>query len=147
MANRCRARGLLVALVVFSLGACGELRDLPTAPTDDDDVDPTATLTRVQSEIFTPTCARAGCHDAVVAQAGLTLIAGSAHGELVNQPSTELPNMLRVKPSSAVESYLYKKVTGAAEVVGDRMPQGGPALTDAQIKLIRDWIRRGAPND
>jgi hypothetical protein len=27
------------------------------------------------------------------------------------------------------------------------MPQSGPYLTDARIKLVRDWIRRGAPND
>ena len=32
-------------------------------------------------------------------------------------------------------------------ITGDRMPQGGPYLTDAQTKLVRDWIRRGAPND
>jgi len=44
------------------------------------------------------------------------------------------------------ESSYSGKITGAG-ITGDRMPQGGPYLTDAQIKLVRDWIRRGAPND
>jgi hypothetical protein len=57
-----------------------------------------------------------------------------------------MPSLLRIAPSDPANSYLYRKVIGSG-ITGDRMPQGGPFLTDAQIKLIRDWIRRGAPND
>ena len=49
-------------------------------------------------------------------------------------------------PNDPANSYLYRKIAGAG-ITGDRMPQGGPYLTDAQTKLVRDWIRRGAPND
>jgi MFS family permease len=64
----------------------------------------------------------------------------------VGVASIEMPQLLRVAPSDPSNSYLYRKITGAG-ITGDRMPQGGPYLTDAQIKLVRDWIRRGAPND
>jgi hypothetical protein len=57
-----------------------------------------------------------------------------------------MPGLKRVTPSDVANSYLYRKITGAG-ITGDRMPQGGPYLTDAQTKLVRDWIRRGAPND
>ena len=74
------------------------------------------------------------------------LTAGKAYANTVGVPSTENPSLLRVAPSDPANSYLYRKITGAG-ITGDRMPQGGPYLTDAQTKLVRDWIRRGAPND
>jgi hypothetical protein len=61
-------------------------------------------------------------------------------------PSTENPSLNRITPGDAPNSYLYRKITGVG-ITGDRMPQGGPVLNDAQIALVRDWIRRGAPND
>jgi hypothetical protein len=30
---------------------------------------------------------------------------------------------------------------------GDRMPQGGTPLTDAQLEMVRSWIAAGAKND
>ena len=55
-------------------------------------------------------------------------------------------SLKRVAPGDPTNSYLYRKITGVG-ITGDRMPQGGPYLSDAQIALVRDWIRRGAPND
>ena len=52
----------------------------------------------------------------------------------------------RVQPGDFSNSYLYRKIIGQG-ITGDRMPQGGPYLSAAQTKLVRDWIRRGAPND
>jgi hypothetical protein len=129
-------------LALFSLLlalACGKLKE-PTDPGggSGEPIDPTATFTRVQNEIFTPTCGAIGCHDRLGQQEGLVLTPG--------MPSHQMPSLLRVAPGDPTGSYLYRKVVGSG-ITGDRMPQGGPYLNDAQIKLIRDWIRRGAPND
>lgn len=135
------------ALLSFSLVACGELAESPTEPGDGSEpLDPSATFTRVQAEIFTPSCAIAGCHDEFGREAGLLLIVGQAHANTVNRSSTQLPSMLRVQPGATAASYLYLKITGDPRIVGDRMPQGGTLTTD-QINLVRQWIRRGAPND
>ena len=69
-----------------------------------------------------------------------------AYAQIVGVPSIEVPSVQRVKPGDATNSYMYRKITGVG-ITGDRMPQGGPFLTDAQMALVRDWIRRGAPND
>jgi hypothetical protein len=139
----------LTLVCIFLLVGCGKLNELPTAPTDTgggEPVDPTATFTRVQNEVFTPTCAALGCHDPIGRQQGMVLKAGSAYTNTVGVPSTEMPSLSRVAPGDPTNSYLYRKIVGAG-ITGDRMPQGGPFLSDAQIKLIRDWILRGAPND
>lgn len=111
-----------------------------------DPIDQSATFTRVQNEIFTPTCASIGCHDPLGQQSGQVLSAGRAYASIVNVRSVENPNLDRIEPLDPANSYLYRKITGSG-ITGDRMPQNKPPLSDAQIKLIRDWIRRGAPND
>jgi hypothetical protein len=139
-------RKLPLVITLFFL-ACGKLKE-PTAPLlgGGDPIDPTATFTRVQNEIFTPTCAMIGCHDRIGQQSQQILVAGQAYAQTVNHPSVEMPQLMRVTPLDPANSYLYRKITGAG-ITGDRMPQTLSPLTDAQIKLVRDWIRRGAPND
>ncbi|HEY2090391.1 MAG TPA: hypothetical protein VGJ81_00750 [Thermoanaerobaculia bacterium] len=140
-----RALPFIVALA-FML-ACGKLKE-PTSPTGGggDPIDPTATFTRVQNEVFTPTCTKLGCHDLIGRQSDQVLTASQSYNQIVNHPSVEMPSLSRVTPLDPAGSYLYRKITGAG-ITGDRMPQGGPFLSDAQIKLVRDWIRRGAPHD
>jgi hypothetical protein len=139
-----RSHLILVALL---LTACGNLETI-TGPdgVGGDPIDPTATFTRVQNEIFTPTCASIGCHDPIGQQSQMVLTAGRAYANTVNVTSVEMPSLMRVKPGDPSNSYLYRKITGAG-ITGDRMPQSLPPLSDAQIRLVRDWIRRGAPND
>ena len=147
---RSPVRALLsLALTAGMSLSCGRFLELPTDPGGGDPVDPSATLSVVQQTIFTPTCASVGCHDALGApiSAGLELTAGRAHANLVGRPSTGIPTMLRVAPGSPEESYLMRKITGTQPIAGARMPLIGAPLTDAQIRLIRDWIRRGAPDD
>jgi len=141
-------RRLPILLVLLFVSACGKLNELPTDPDGGggEPIDPTATFTRVQNEVFTPTCAQLGCHDPLGQQSQQVLSNGRAYANTVNVPSVELPSIARVKPGDPANSYLYRKITGAG-ITGDRMPQGLPPLSDAQIKLVRDWIRRGAPND
>ena len=139
-------RSTLLPIVLVLLTACGELKTPTDAGGDGDPIDQTATFTRVQTEVFTPTCASIGCHDPLGQQSQMVLSAGRAYAATVNVSSVEIPSLDRVEPFDHANSYLYRKITGAG-ITGDRMPQGRPALSDAQIKLVRDWIRRGAPND
>jgi hypothetical protein len=139
-------RKLSLASFLF-LVACGKLTELPTAPGGPGDpIDPTATFTRVQNEIFTPTCAQLGCHALIGRQENQVLAPGLAYAQTVNVTSVQMPQLMRVTPGDPQNSYLYRKIIGAG-ITGDRMPDGLAPLTDAQIKLVRDWIRRGAPND
>ena len=139
-------RSRLIVTFGLLLTACGNL-ETPTDPgVGGPPIDPTATFTRVQSEIFTPTCAQIGCHDVLGQQSQMVLSAGRAYASTVNVPSVEIPSLRRVAPGDVANSYLYRKITGAG-ITGDRMPQGLPPLSAAQIALVRDWIRRGAPND
>lgn len=134
----------LASLILLS--ACGKL-ETPTSPgSGGEPIDPTATFTRVQTEIFSPTCAQLGCHDTIGRQEQQILTTGRAYANTVGVASVEMPSLKRITPGDPTNSYLYRKITGSG-ITGDRMPQGLAPLTDAQIKLIRDWIRRGAPND
>ncbi|HEX9984152.1 MAG TPA: hypothetical protein VGF69_12870 [Thermoanaerobaculia bacterium] len=138
-------RKSILALTLLLWG-CGQLNELPSGPGDGEPVDPTATFTRVQNEVFTPTCALAGCHDPVGQQSALVLTPGRAYASTVNVQSAESPGLARVAPGDPTNSYLYRKITGAG-ITGARMPLGLPELDAARTRLVRDWIRRGAPND
>ncbi len=141
-----RRRGpLLIMVISFAAAGCGELV-LPTAPPMPDPLDPSATFTRVQTEVLTPNCTAIGCHDAFVRQSDLTLVAGEAYVQIVNRPSVEFPSLDRVEPGDPQRSYLYRKIIGEG-ITGDRMPAASPPLPEASIALVREWIRRGAPND
>jgi hypothetical protein len=137
---------IFLASSLLFLTACGNLETVTGPGGGGEPIDQTATLTRVQTEIFTPTCARIGCHDPLGQQSQLVLTAGRSFEQTVNRASVEMPSLMRVRPNDPDNSYLFRKITGAG-ITGDRMPQGLPPLSEAQIALVRDWIRRGAPND
>ena len=92
--------------------------------------------------IFTRSCARAGCHGSGTFSQGLNLESGSSYGLLVGVASTEDPTLKRVEPGMSDLSYLIRKIEGTG--IGDRMPQGGPFLPDAEVQVIKDWIDQGA---
>ena len=77
------------------------------------------------------------CHSASSKQGGLSvekledLIQGGASGA-------------GLVPGAAEDSLLYQRVAGLAE---PRMPMGMPALTDAEIAVLREWIDEGATWD
>lgn len=133
------------ALVVLVLVGCGERKDLPTAP-DGAPPDPNATFGRVVTRVFLPSCALSGCHAGAAPQAGLDLEAGAAYGNLVNRPSTQRPDLLRVAPYNPQGSYLVKKIRGDTDIVGSPMPAVG-SISAEDRQLIVDWVRRGAPRD
>jgi hypothetical protein len=102
-----------------------------------------ATLVAIQANVFTPTCATAGCHSGAGAQQGLRLEDGMSLANLVNVASAEVPALMRVAPGDPDNSYLVQKLEGTA-AVGVQMPFGGPALDQALIDDIRQWISDGA---
>jgi hypothetical protein len=76
---------------------------------------------------------------------GLNLT-GDSDAALVNVPSRERPELMRVKPGDPENSYLIHKMEGRAGIVGGRMPfTGPPFLTEGQILVVKRWIEIGAP--
>ncbi len=135
----------LLGLSAMALVACGDSKVLPFEP-GAEEPDPSATFARVQNEVFTPSCARAGCHAGAAPQAGLDLSDGRAYASTVGVPAAQRSGLARVDPGDAERSYLVKKVRGDADIAGSPMPPTG-ALPAERVKLVVDWVRRGAPND
>lgn len=138
-----RAAGLALLL----LSGCGTVKS-PTEPPPEGPGGTALAFSRIQAEVFTPTCAKAGCHDTASASAGLVLAAGRSYGDLVGRPSTQNGGLQRVAPGNPEASYLLKKLRGDPSITGGRMPLDGPPyLTPEQIEGIAGWVRAGAPND
>ena len=129
-------------LFAMANGACSKS---PTSPTPAASTAPT--LSAIQTQIFDPGCA--SCHTDVgrTPSGGTNLKAGASFAALVNVPSNAKAGAIRVIPGNPNGSYLIQKLEGDGGIVGTRMPRTGPPfLTDAQVKMIRDWIAAGAPN-
>jgi len=101
-----------------------------------------ATLSSIQTNIFTPKCVNAGCHPG--GGAPMSLRAGDSFGTLVGINSAF--GRPRVAVGNANNSALYLKVIGN-NAVGNRMPLGLTALSQAETDSIRAWINRGALNN
>jgi hypothetical protein len=135
----------MAVLALFAVAwGCGSDKTVPTGPSTPPD--PSATFSRVQREIFAPSCALAGCHVGASPQVALSLEVGRAYASLVGVGSAET-SLLRVAPSLPNDSYLVVKLRGDASILGARMPSGGSPLSSQQLQLVVDWVRRGAPND
>jgi hypothetical protein len=106
------------------------------------------TFAQIQGQIFTPTCAKAGCHAAGSASGGLILAAGMSYAGIVGRPSQEQPQLEYIHPGQPEMSYLLKKVRGDADITGGHMPLDGPPfLSPQQIAGLTAWIQAGAPNN
>jgi len=111
---------------------------------------PAVSLAQIQGLVFTPICS--GCHNGSNPPTGAlpgsqNLTAGNSFANIVNVPSLEIPALLRVKPNDPANSYLIRKLEGAAGIQGSRMPLGGPFLDQPTIDLVKAWIASGAPNN
>jgi hypothetical protein len=106
------------------------------------------TLTQIQAEVFSPVCS--GCHSGPTGNnlpSGMNLSsAANSYSALVNVPSLQVA-LDRVEPGDPDGSYLIRKLEGEPDIMGSRMPQGGPFLGQATIDEIRQWIADGAPNN
>ncbi|MEO7135370.1 MAG: hypothetical protein ABI024_14245 [Vicinamibacterales bacterium] len=140
----------LALLLVFSV-ACDERLSDVAGPTPN--LQPT--FATIQREIFNApdSSGRLGCtpchSDAGrAASGGLVLLEGRSYQGLVGQPSRQKAGATLVVPGDPGNSYLLKKLEGAPDIAGVRMPRSnGPFLTAGQISIIRRWIELGAKND
>ena len=149
MSNR-RARLVSLALVrlvpAFALiAACGGGE--PAAPAR-------SSFEHIESQLFTASCATAGCHTGPTPAGELSLEAGRAYAQLVGVPAANAnarrDGMLRVRPGVPDSSLLYHKLIAAPghheADYGNGMPAGGkPALSAGQLEYIKQWIADGAP--
>lgn len=112
------------------------LLDAPAAAQQNQDIE-TKVIT-----IFENNCATAACHTGTAPMMGLKLTADEFYARTVNQPSTEKPQLLRVKPGAPDSSYLMMKILGSEGIIGSRMPFGRDPLTDEEVATIVEWISR-----
>jgi hypothetical protein len=87
-----------------------------------------------------------GCHTGAGAPQGLRLDEVNSFGLLVEQPSSQVPAVMRVAPNDPDNSYLIQKLEGTASV-GQQMPLNADALPQSEIDIIRQWITDGALDD
>lgn len=130
-------------------GCAGEGIVDPTAPTPlcTDVVPFRPELHCIQQFVFTPTCAFSGCHANPGAQLGMELYEGRTFMQIVGVPSVEDPNLLRIEPGNPDDSYLIRKIRGDPSIVEERMPFGGPYLTQEEIDVIVQWVLDGAQDN
>ena len=91
--------------------------------------------------IFTNNCT--SCHGT---SGNLDLSQGNSYTNLVNVASSGYSGFQRVKPGDPMNSVLHQKIVGNTSF-GDRMPQGGSALAQADEEKIKNWIQNGAVKD
>ena len=105
------------------------------------------TLDQIQTVVFTPSCATAGCHDNITQAAALSLAdADTSYSEMVGQFSNQngQANVQLVAVGDPDNSYLIQKLENAASISGARMPLNRPAIAQSDINQIRQWIMDGA---
>jgi hypothetical protein len=148
-----RRSAILPTLALAAIvGACGGSDD-PTAPGDGEapggatrsiEDDPSLAID-IQSIFNRHLCSSGNCHGSQQ-QAGLDLRSGNAYAGLVNVPSTNEPDEVRVIPGDAHRSYLVVKLEDR-QSVGVRMPLGRSPLDSIDLTNVKNWIDRGARNN
>jgi mono/diheme cytochrome c family protein len=136
-------KGMWYLNVLTPADPMGAIRGQITPPTNTT----VATLSQLQTSVFTPKCS--GCHNGMgtVPPGALNLTAGGTYKALVNVATGEQPNVKFVVPGDPINSYLVQKLMGAASISGARMPLNGPYLDDATIAQVAAWIAAGAQNN
>ena len=107
---------------------------------DGTDVGPMAA---VQSEVFNTTCAN--CHGASNhAAAGLSLLAGESHAQLVGARSTVEAESMRVVAGNPDESLLWE-ILSTDKSASWRYDHSVEVVSTVRLDLVRNWIMAGAP--
>jgi hypothetical protein len=146
---------LRAAIVIVFLGiaatGCDESLETLAGPTPN----LTPTFSSIQRDIFEaddssgrPACS--SCHNpngGAFRQVGLDMSTAGSFDSLVGVSSREKPGVLRIVPGDPENSYLLHKLEGRTDIIGARMPNRGPYLSDGQIAIIRRWIELGARRD
>src|SRR3981081_2463731 len=141
-------RIMVALLAVAATGCAGNGNGLdangnPVTPGSGGGTPLTADFKSIQDNVFTPICTK--CHIGAGAPEGLQLDAANSYAALVSVPSAEQPAVMRVAPGNPANSYIIRKLQGAAGISGGQMPLGGPYLPQSTIDVISQWITAGAP--
>lgn len=122
-------------------------------PGDSASADDTATVTdpdtlsAIQAETFTPSCAFASCHAATNPAGSLDLTDGHTFASLVGVEAADAPGQTLVIAGDSANSYLVAKLSGDPDIVGDPMPSGSDGLDATRLAHIIDWIDAGAADN
>jgi hypothetical protein len=95
------------------------------------------------ASIFQANCG--SCHINGGASGALNLDIENILTQMVNVPSAQNNTLTRLVPGDAANSLLFQKINCDTPSVGARMPFGGDPLSNAQQRIIQDWINAGAP--
>jgi len=143
--------GILVFILSLAAAGCDESLSTVAGPTPN----LTPTFSSIQRDIFEaadssgrPSCT--SCHNpngGAFRQVGLDLSTAGSYDSIVGVASREKPGLMRVAPGDAENSYLIHKLEGRTDIIGARMPNRGPFLSDGQLAIIRRWIELGARRD
>ncbi len=132
---------ILFILTTFCMYAC-EDHILSDCETVSPPVQVRATFRSIQENVFSPTCAKAGCHIEVDPPEGLILTTGMSYSKLVNVQSNQSV-LNRVEAGDSENSWLIKKLR--AEGTSFMPPTG--RLSSAIIDTIATWIDNGAEDN
>jgi len=143
---------LAIALALAAVTtACGTDEPPPTGPALDTEPDPLevkttpapGSLDELHARVIEKRCSgQPGlCHNGQfepnLSTPGLT------YAYLVNRPSIEKPNVLRVRPGNAAQSLFIDKIRNR-NGVATQMPLGAAPLEEAEVAEIERWINDGA---
>jgi hypothetical protein len=111
----------LAVTLALTAAACGTADERP------------ATLEYITAAVLAPNCGNAQCHSSFKVSAGYAF-------DTVEVARSSIVNAGLVNTDDVEESFLLDVLTRTV----DRMPYDQP-LPNADIELIRRWIRDGAP--
>ena len=141
----------LVFLLSITTAGCDESLTTLAGPTPN----LTPTFSSIQRDIFEasdssgrPSCS--SCHNpngGAFRAVGLDLSTAGSYESLVGTASRQKPSLARVAAGDPDNSYLLHKLETRTDIIGVRMPQRGPYLSDGQLAIIRRWIELGARRD
>ena len=122
--------GLLAALCPALLTGC---------PPDEPCIE--TTLSALQDEVFTGSCATSSCHGGAAPSRNLDMNPGATHAATVDVEAVE-PGFTRVVPGDPENSLLYQVLLDG---VGNtrRMPPGF-SLAGCEVSSVRVWLEEGA---
>jgi hypothetical protein len=133
--------------VLGVLASCGSNAASPDARTGD------PTLAAIRAEIFNTTCGLSTCHAPPTLAAKLNLRDEGLCEQMVAHTSCLFADKLLVVPGKPEVSFLIDKLRGrnlagapdpSCATSNERMPFGQPALSEAQIAQVEQWIKSGA---
>ncbi len=128
--------GVLAATSAATLGAAGAQAQQP-APQP-------AEMRELEARVaalFERSCTQSGCHAGPAPQQGMDLSRARFFASIVDEPSREVPSLMRVRPGRPDSSYLVMKLRGDPGIVGVPMPMVGEKLSAEEVETVEAWIR------